>query len=95
MAPPKVEEYVRSLFKGSSIKLEVVSDIQQITREFPLFEAVNRAASCQERHRGRLIFLEYQPPEDAIETLFLVGKGNRKVYCLHDINYMFSTTLIP
>lgn len=80
MAPPKVEDYVRNLFKGSSIKLEVVSDIQQITKEYPLFEAVNRAASSQERHKGRLIFLEYQPPEDTKETLFLVGKGNGNIY---------------
>lgn len=75
MAPPKVEDYVKSLFKGTSIKLEVISDIQQITKGYPLFEAVNRAASSQERHKGRIIFLEYQPPEDTKETLFLVGKG--------------------
>lgn len=80
MAPPKVEDYVKNLFKGSSIKLEVISDIQQITKGYPLFEAVNRAASSQERHKGRIIFLEYQPPEDTKETLFLVGKGNGKIY---------------
>ncbi|KAL1498053.1 hypothetical protein ABEB36_008913 [Hypothenemus hampei] len=75
MSPPRVEEYIKDLFKNSSIKLNVISDIQQLTKEYPLFEAVNRAASCQERHQGRIIFLEYQPPESAKETLFLVGKG--------------------
>lgn len=77
MAPPRVEEYVKTLFANSSIKVEVISDIQRIKKEYPLFEAVNRAASCQERHKGRIIFLEYQPPETPTETLFLVGKGNK------------------
>ncbi|XP_066154589.1 putative aminopeptidase W07G4.4 isoform X1 [Euwallacea fornicatus] len=75
MCPPKVEEYVTALFSGSSIKYKVISDINQITKEYPLFEAVNRAASSQERHRGRIMFLEYEPAETPKETLFLVGKG--------------------
>uniref|UniRef100_A0AAR5P683 Cytosol aminopeptidase domain-containing protein n=2 Tax=Dendroctonus ponderosae TaxID=77166 RepID=A0AAR5P683_DENPD len=75
MAPPRVEEYVTDLFANSSIKVEVISDIQRIKKEYPLFEAVNRAASSQDRHKGRIIFLEYQPPETPKETLFLVGKG--------------------
>lgn len=76
MAPPKVEEYVRDLFKGSSIKMAVVSDAQEFKKNYPLFEAVNRAASVQERHRGRIIYLEYNPAGNGIkETLFIVGKG--------------------
>ncbi|CAH1111176.1 unnamed protein product [Psylliodes chrysocephalus] len=76
MAPPKVEEYVRDLFKGSSIKMTVVSDAQEFKKNYPLFEAVNRAASVQERHRGRIIYLEYNPAGNGIkETLFIVGKG--------------------
>ncbi|CAH1122395.1 unnamed protein product [Ceutorhynchus assimilis] len=75
MAPPRVEEYVRSLFANTPIKLNVISDIQQISKEYPLFEAVNRAASCQERHKGRIMFLEYEPSESVKETLFFVGKG--------------------
>ena len=76
MAPPRVEEYITSLFSNTSIKVNVISDLQQLTKEYPLFEAVNRAASVQERHRGRIIFLEYNPLEAPKETLFLVGKGN-------------------
>lgn len=75
MAPARVEEYVVSLFANRNIKINVVSDEQEIRKEFPLFEAVNRAASVIERHRGRIIFLEYNPPESVKETLFLVGKG--------------------
>lgn len=75
MAPPRVEEYVTALFSNSNIKIKVVSDVQEIKKDFPLFEAVNRAASVVERHRGRIIFLEYNPPESIKETLYFVGKG--------------------
>lgn len=52
-------------------------DPQQFAKEFPLFEAVNRAASSIQRHQGRIVFLEYTPPDPSRikETLFLVGKG--------------------
>nr|XP_022918012.1 putative aminopeptidase W07G4.4 [Onthophagus taurus] len=77
MAPPKVQEYVESAFKNSSIKLDVIDDISVISKEYPLFEAVNRAASVVERHRGRIIYMEYNPQDQSkiIETIMLVGKG--------------------
>ncbi|XP_056634675.1 putative aminopeptidase W07G4.4 [Diorhabda sublineata] len=75
MTPARTEEYVKNLFKDSNIKLTVVSDIKEIKKGYPLFEAVNRAASVQERHNGRIIYLEYNPPQAVKETLFIVGKG--------------------
>ncbi|KAI4461723.1 leucine aminopeptidase-related [Holotrichia oblita] len=77
MAPPKVQEYVQNIFSNSSIKFDVISDINVLTKEYPLFEAVNRAASVVERHCGRIIYLEYNPPDPSTvkETVFLVGKG--------------------
>ncbi|KAK9890824.1 hypothetical protein WA026_012170 [Henosepilachna vigintioctopunctata] len=75
MSPPKVEEYVTNLFSDSSISLSVVKDIKQLTEEYPLFEAVNRAASGIERHQGRILYLEYVPKGTVTTTLFLVGKG--------------------
>ncbi|XP_076265860.1 dipeptidase B [Rhynchophorus ferrugineus] len=75
MSPPRVEEYVKHLFVNTPIKVTTISDIKDISREYPLFEAVNRAASCQERHRGRLMFLEYNPVGPVEKTFFLVGKG--------------------
>ncbi len=45
MAAPRVEEYVRELFQGSSISVEVVSDVKTIEKEYPLFAAVNRCAN--------------------------------------------------
>lgn len=77
MTPLKVQEYVLNALSNSSIKINVIDDINVISKEYPLFEAVNRAASVVERHKGRIIFLEYNPPNQSKvkETLFLVGKG--------------------
>lgn len=73
MAPPRVEEYVNKLFDG--LKVTVISDVNTLTKEYPLFAAVNRAANSVKRHQGRIIFLEYVPPQPAKKTLMLVGKG--------------------
>lgn len=45
MAPPRVEQYVRELFDGSSVNVEVISDLKTIEKEYPLFAAVNRCAN--------------------------------------------------
>ncbi|XP_037814451.1 putative aminopeptidase W07G4.4 [Lucilia sericata] len=73
MAPPRVEEYISKLFDG--LKVTVISDPNVIAKEYPLFAAVNRAANQVKRHQGRIIFLEYKPPQTAKKTLMLVGKG--------------------
>lgn len=76
MAPPRVADYVQKLFPaGGPIKMEIISDVKIFEKEYPLFQAVNRAADSVERHRGRIIFLEYKPPKPARKTLMLVGKG--------------------
>lgn len=101
MAAPKVEEYVRKLFEknDSDIQIEVISDEKVFEKEYPLFAAVNRAASGKlkiqkkliqhiefilklfvhftviERHRGRIIYLRYEPESEITRTLCLVGKG--------------------
>jgi len=74
-APPRVEEYVRQLFKGTGIKIEVVSGQQVLEKEYPCFAAVNRAASVIPRHDGRVIWLTYTPDGPVEQTLMLVGKG--------------------
>uniref|UniRef100_U5EVA5 Putative leucyl aminopeptidase n=1 Tax=Corethrella appendiculata TaxID=1370023 RepID=U5EVA5_9DIPT len=76
MAPPKVADYIQLVFgKSSVIKTEIISDPVIFEKEYPLFQAVNRAAGSVKRHQGRIIFLEYKPPAPAKKTLFLVGKG--------------------
>lgn len=75
MAPPRVTTYVENLFAKSNIKVTVISDIEVFEKDFPLFEAVNRAASSVPRHCGRIVYLEYQAPKTAKKTVILVGKG--------------------
>ncbi|XP_023163615.1 putative aminopeptidase W07G4.4 [Drosophila hydei] len=73
MAPPLVEAYIKPLFANLSV--QVINDVNVINKEYPLFAAVNRAAHSVERHQGRIIFLEYKPPNPARKTVMLVGKG--------------------
>lgn len=75
MAPPKVATYVENLFTKTNIKLSIINDLAVFEKDFPLFAAVNRAASSVPRHRGCIIYLEYQAPKTAKKTVILVGKG--------------------
>ncbi|KAE9554366.1 hypothetical protein FO519_002425 [Halicephalobus sp. NKZ332] len=82
MAPPKVAEYVKSLFEGTSVKITIDDDQEKIKQEYPLLAAVNRSANDVENHQARVIWLEYnneEPPSKnsgkEFETLMLVGKG--------------------
>lgn len=43
MAPPGVQKYVEDLFKASSVSVEVMSDETELTTNYPLLAAVNRA----------------------------------------------------
>lgn len=76
MSPPNIEAYVRNVFEGlPAIKLRVVDALSDLERDYPLFAAVNRAASVVQRHAGRIVFIEYEPAQAARKTLILVGKG--------------------
>ncbi|KAK3743739.1 hypothetical protein RRG08_043471 [Elysia crispata] len=75
MSPPKVETYVREVFRDSGVEMAVISDVDTLTRDYPLLAAVNRAANAVSRHKARLIYLEYTGSGEITETLFLVGKG--------------------
>lgn len=75
MSPPNVCKYVKEVFKDTKIKVTVMDDLEELTKNFPLFEAVNRGASVVERHRGCVIFLEYSPCGAPNDTVYLVGKG--------------------
>nr|XP_006824473.1 PREDICTED: uncharacterized protein LOC100375552 [Saccoglossus kowalevskii] len=75
MAPPKVEEYVKALFKNSPVNVEVISDPETLAKDYPLHAAVDRCASHIDRHRGRILELEYKGEGNIENTLLLVGKG--------------------
>jgi len=75
MAPPRVAEYVEEMFKGTGIKVDVVKGQETLTKEYPCFAAVDRAASVIPRHQGCVIWLTYEPEGPVEETLMMVGKG--------------------
>lgn len=76
MTPIRASEYVRHAFSNSkSIKVTVIDDAKRFEKEYPLFQAVNRAAGTVPRHNGCIMFLEYTPPKPARKSLLLVGKG--------------------
>ncbi len=75
MAPPRFADYCVELFAGSSVKVEVISDLQQIDKNYPMLSTVARASYAVERHHPRVVKLEYVPEGDVERTLLFVGKG--------------------
>ncbi|CAB0015451.1 unnamed protein product [Nesidiocoris tenuis] len=75
MTPKNVETAVRAAFPPESgIKLEVITDEATLSKEYPLYAAVNRAAASVDRHKGRIIYLTYEGSSPQ-QTLLIVGKG--------------------
>uniref|UniRef100_A0A3Q4I022 Zgc:152830 n=1 Tax=Neolamprologus brichardi TaxID=32507 RepID=A0A3Q4I022_NEOBR len=75
MAAPRVADYVQELFKDSPVKVEVVSDLKTLEKEYPCLAAVNRCANSVPRHQARVIKLQYCGEGPIKKTLMLVGKG--------------------
>ncbi|XP_044231811.1 putative aminopeptidase W07G4.4 [Thunnus albacares] len=75
MAAPRVADYVQELFKDSPVKVEVLSDVRILEKEYPCLAAVNRCANSISRHQARVIKLQYCGEGPVQKTLMLVGKG--------------------
>lgn len=75
MAPPKFATYVQEIFANTPVKVEVISNRQVFEKEYPLFAAVDRAASIIPRHEGRIIYLTYEGEGPITKTLMPCGKG--------------------
>ncbi|KPJ18385.1 Putative aminopeptidase W07G4.4 [Papilio machaon] len=78
MSPANIVEYIKTSFAGiTNITIKVVDDEKIIAQEYPLLAAVNRAANHVDRHKARVVELEYKPHDSSrvTETLMLVGKG--------------------
>ncbi|CAK1583204.1 unnamed protein product [Parnassius mnemosyne] len=74
MSPPNVAKYVRDAFADSCVRVRVLDEPDELRRRYPLLAAVARAAHAVPRHRGCVIFLDYEP-ESYDKTVMLVGKG--------------------
>lgn len=72
MAPARVAEYVQQLFKGTAVKVDVEEG--PFADRYPLLAAVARASEVVERHKPRVINLEYTQGKPS-RTFYFVGKG--------------------
>lgn len=45
MAPPRFADYVKEIFSNSIVSVDIIDKIEEFEKEYPLFAAVNRAAS--------------------------------------------------
>ncbi|CAH0731124.1 unnamed protein product, partial [Brenthis ino] len=78
MAPAKIVEYIKDSFaEDSNITVKVIDNEHLIAEEYPLLAAVSRAANRVDRHKARVVEIEYTSsnPSRVSETLMLVGKG--------------------
>ena len=75
MAPPKFADYCVEAFKHSDVQVSVIDDTKTIEQDYPLLAAVARASCSVERHKARVIHLEYTGKGPIKKTLFFVGKA--------------------
>uniref|UniRef100_T1JK81 Cytosol aminopeptidase domain-containing protein n=1 Tax=Strigamia maritima TaxID=126957 RepID=T1JK81_STRMM len=75
MTAPNVASYVKSIFQGTNVQVDIIDDQSVIAKDFPLLGAVNRATTNVERHKARVIHLTYTGEGKIDTTLMLVGKG--------------------
>ena len=78
MAPLKCAEYIASEFKDlSSVKCDIVTDVEAIKKEYPLLHAVARCSLVVPRHRPAVVLLSYVAADQSkvAENIYLVGKG--------------------
>ncbi|MCR9247515.1 MAG: leucyl aminopeptidase family protein [bacterium] len=75
MAPPRFADYCVAAFAGQPVEVEVVADGATIERDYPLAAAVARSSMQVERHRPRIVRLEYEGAGPITRTILLAGKG--------------------
>ncbi|SFC36424.1 M17 family metallopeptidase [Pseudoalteromonas denitrificans] len=75
MAPPKFAQYCETLFANSNVSVEVISDFDEINKNYPMMATVARASMAVKRHHPRVVKLTYSPEGEINKTLLFVGKG--------------------
>ncbi|KRZ09784.1 putative aminopeptidase W07G4.4, partial [Trichinella zimbabwensis] len=70
MCPLNAAEYTTKLFQNSHVHVTV-----ELGTEYPLMQAVNRAADKIPRHQAKIVKLQYVGQGPIEETVLLVGKG--------------------
>lgn len=62
-------------FAGGPVSVQVIDDLDTLSYQYPLMMAVSRASLRVERHRPRVIHLEYVGKGPIEKTILLAGKG--------------------
>jgi leucyl aminopeptidase len=62
-------------FMDTDVSVRVIDDLDTLSYQYPLLMAVARASLAVERHRPRVIHLEYRGHGPIERTLLLAGKG--------------------
>ncbi|KAI8982061.1 hypothetical protein BDF20DRAFT_864771 [Mycotypha africana] len=78
MSPINIAKYIEEQFKDiDNVKVTIISNIEEIKKNYPLAHAVTRASLAVERHHPRFVHFEYKSPDQAKvkENLYFVGKG--------------------
>ncbi|KAL6076418.1 CARP [Balamuthia mandrillaris] len=75
MTPHNAAKYLTEAFNGSGVSVEVVADLQELKKEYPLAYAVGRCSTQVDRHSPCIVRLEYAGEGEIDETLLLAGKG--------------------
>jgi leucyl aminopeptidase len=75
--------------------VRVVNDTAVFVKEYPCFAAVDRAASLIDRHKGQIVYLEYNADaKDVTETVMLVGKVRKfKAFFKFNKHYFQGVTI--
>jgi leucyl aminopeptidase len=74
MAPPRFADHCRSAFNNLPVEVRIIDSSKVIDAEYPLVAAVARASSHIERHRARIVQLEYTGEGNIERTILLAGK---------------------
>ncbi|MEE2001064.1 leucyl aminopeptidase family protein [Alkalimonas sp. MEB108] len=67
--------YCQEAFAGTSVQVEVITDVPTLLRDYPLMMAVARSSLAVKRHHPAVIRLTYNPAGAVAQTLLLAGKG--------------------
>lgn len=74
-APAGFANYCVESLQNTDVSVKVIDDRVTIEKEFPLLAAVARASQQVERHKPRVVHLEYVGEGPIEKTLILIGKG--------------------
>jgi leucyl aminopeptidase len=75
MTPRRFADYCVEAFAGSTVSINVETDVDTLVADYPLLMAVARSSLMVERHKPAVIRMEYVGEGEITETLLFAGKG--------------------